>query len=147
MLLLAFAVAPATAAAAPATPPPPAAPSGRQAPPHQAAPAEETSTPAEAAPADGDVEAHVALGHRLSKIGRYEDAIDEFRRAYELRAEPRFLHEIAEIYRRLGATAQARFYYERYLASAPEAPIGWMSRRSSPRSRESTARRARRAHG
>ena len=61
----------------------------------------------------------MALGHRLSKIGRYEDAIDEFRRAYELRAEPRFLYEIAEIYRRLGATDQARFYYERYLASAP----------------------------
>ena len=61
----------------------------------------------------------MAVGHRLSKIGRYEDAIDEFRRAYELRAEPRFLYEIAEIYRRLGATDQARFYYERYLASAP----------------------------
>jgi tetratricopeptide (TPR) repeat protein len=110
VLLLAFAATPATAAA----------PSGHQAPPHQAPPAE-TNALAEDVPADGDVEAHVARGHRLSKIGRYEDAIEEFRRAYELRAEPRLLYEIAEIYRRLGATEQARFYYERYLASAPAA--------------------------
>jgi tetratricopeptide (TPR) repeat protein len=118
VLLLAFAVAPGTSAAAPAAPSPStAAPSGRQGPAAAA-----TTAPAEAAPADGDVEAHVELGHRLSKIGRYEDAIGEFRRAYELRAEPRLLYEIAEIYRRLGATDQARFYYERYLASAPAAP-------------------------
>ncbi len=72
-------------------------------------------------PADGDIDAHVALGHRLSQLGRYEDAVGEFRRAYELRADPRLLFEIAETYRRLGASDQARFYYERYLASAPAA--------------------------
>ena len=72
-------------------------------------------------PADGDVDAHVALGHRLSQLGRYEEAVGEFRRAYELRADPRLLFEIAETYRRLGASDQARFYYERYLASAPAA--------------------------
>jgi tetratricopeptide (TPR) repeat protein len=129
VLLLAFAAAPVAFAATPtanraapsATPVPhaprPATPSG-----HETPPARDPTAPAEPTRPDSDVEAHVALGHRLSQIGRYEDAIDEFRRAYELRAEPRFLHEIAEIYRRLGATDQARFYYERYLASAPEAP-------------------------
>ena len=124
---VAFAATPTANRAAPsATPVPhaprPATPSG-----HEAPPARDPTAPAEPTRPDSDVEAHVALGHRLSQIGRYEDAIDEFRRAYELRAEPRFLHEIAEIYRRLGATDQARFYYERYLASgAPllQLPLG-----------------------
>jgi tetratricopeptide (TPR) repeat protein len=104
-----------------------AAPAPAQTPP--APPASEPQTPPPEAPSpvarpslDGEVEAHVALGHRLSKIGRDEDAIDEFRRAYELRADARLFYEIAESYRRLGATEQARFYYERYLATAPNPP-------------------------
>jgi tetratricopeptide (TPR) repeat protein len=95
----------------------PARPSGEP----QAPAAEEPPPPARAT-LDGDVDAHVALGHRLSKIGRYEDAIDEFRRAYELRADPRLMYEIGELYRRLGAADQARFYYERYLATASTPP-------------------------
>ena len=71
---------------------------------------------------EGDVEAQVAFGRRLSQIGRYEDAVEEFRRAYELRADPRLLYEIAEAYRRLGASKQAHFYYDRYLAMVPDAP-------------------------
>jgi tetratricopeptide (TPR) repeat protein len=75
-----------------------------------------------APPPDGEVDPHVALGHRLSELGRYEDAVGEFRRAYELSADPRLLYEIAATYRRLGAADQALFYFERYLASAPGAP-------------------------
>jgi tetratricopeptide (TPR) repeat protein len=71
---------------------------------------------------EGDIEAQIALGRRLSQIGRYEDAVEEFRRAYELRADPRLLYEIAEAYRRLGAGQQARFYYDRYLSTVPDAP-------------------------
>jgi tetratricopeptide (TPR) repeat protein len=63
-----------------------------------------------------------ALGDRLFKLGRYEDAVAEYRRAYELRADPGFLFHIAECYRELGATEQALFYYERFLAAKPDAP-------------------------
>lgn len=71
---------------------------------------------------DAEVERHAALGQRLLERGRTQEAIAEFRRAYELRADPRLLFDIAEGYRRLGLVDQARFFYERYLAAAPEAP-------------------------
>jgi tetratricopeptide (TPR) repeat protein len=74
------------------------------------------------APADVEVDEHVAQGHRLYLLGRYQDAIGEYRRAYELRADPQFLFQIAEAYRQLGATEQALFYYERYLAGAAAGP-------------------------
>jgi tetratricopeptide (TPR) repeat protein len=74
------------------------------------------------APADQEVGEHVAQGHRLYQLGHYQEAIAEYRHAYELRADPQFLFQIAESYRQLGATEQALFYYDRYLAGAPEAP-------------------------
>jgi tetratricopeptide (TPR) repeat protein len=73
-------------------------------------------------PLDAEVDRHAALGQRLLERGRTQDAIAEFRRAYELRADPRFLTDIADGYRRLGLVDQARFFYERYLAAAPDAP-------------------------
>jgi tetratricopeptide (TPR) repeat protein len=92
----------------------------------QTAPAADTAPPDSPAalprPVDVEVERHAALGQRLLERGRTQDAIAEFRRAYELRADPRFLYDIAEGYRRLGRGDQARFFYERYLAAAPDAP-------------------------
>lgn len=99
-----------------------AGPSAYGAEPAPAAPVAPLVGPPAPLPADGDVDAHVALGHRLSELGRYEEAVAEFRRAYELRADPPLLREIAETYRRLGAIDQAMFYFERYLASTPDAP-------------------------
>jgi len=71
---------------------------------------------------DTEVAEHVAQGRRLYLLGRYQAAIAEYRRAYELRADPQFLMDTAEAYRQLGATERALFYYERYLAAAPNAP-------------------------
>ena len=71
---------------------------------------------------DTEVAEHVAQGRRLYLLGRYQEAIAEYRRAYELRADPQFLMDTAEAYRQLGATERALFYYERYLAAAPNAP-------------------------
>ncbi len=91
----------------------------RSAPP---APPDAATSAAASTPADVEVEEHVAQGHRLYLLGRYQDAIAEYRRAYELRADPQFLFQIAEAYRQLGATEQALFYYERYLAGAAAGP-------------------------
>lgn len=74
------------------------------------------------AAADSEVAEHVAQGHRLYLLGHYQEAIAEYRRAYELRADPQFLLDTAEAYRQLGASDQALFYYERFLAAAPNAP-------------------------
>ena len=88
-----------------------------------AAPEPATSPAAPAVrPLDVEVERHAALGQRLLERGNTQEAIAEFRRAYELRDDARFLFDIADCYRRLGLRDQARFFYERYLAAAPEAP-------------------------
>ena len=84
------------------------------------APPDSPATPPR--PVDAEVDRHAALGQQLLEHGRTQDAIAEFRRAYELRADPRFLFDIAEGYRRLGLVDQARFFYDRYLAAAPDAP-------------------------
>ncbi|HXU61642.1 MAG TPA: tetratricopeptide repeat protein [Polyangia bacterium] len=100
--------------------------SGRAA---RAEPAPAPVAPVPAAPATGagtpagdEVAEHVAQGRRLYLLGHYQEAIGEYRRAYELRADPQFLLDTAEAYRQLGATDQALFYYDRYLAAAPNAP-------------------------
>jgi tetratricopeptide (TPR) repeat protein len=84
-----------------------------------AAPEPSSSAPR---PVDTEVERHATLGQRLLERGRGQEAIAEFRRAYELRADARFLFDIAEGYRQLGLGDQATFFYERYLSAAPDAP-------------------------
>ena len=67
------------------------------------------------------MQAHRAVGHRLYRLGRYEEAVAAFRRAYEVKADARLLFDIAECYREMGAVDQALFYYDRYLAGWPDA--------------------------
>jgi len=115
----------ARAVAAPAdggTAPAPARPAAPEAP---ASPARAAAAPGQTAAehaTDIETAEHVAQGRRLYLLGRYQEAIAEYRRAYELRADPEFLFDAAEAYRDLGATEQALFYYNRYLAAAPRAP-------------------------
>jgi tetratricopeptide (TPR) repeat protein len=85
-------------------------------------PAQPEAAAPESSPHPLEVERHAALGQRLLERGQTQEAIAEFRRAYELRADPRLLYDIAEGYRQLGLRDQARFFYERYLAAAPDAP-------------------------
>jgi tetratricopeptide (TPR) repeat protein len=67
------------------------------------------------------MQSHRAVGHRLYRLGRYEEAVASFRRAYEVKADARLLFDIAECYREMGAVDQALFYYDRYLAGWPDA--------------------------
>ena len=66
--------------------------------------------------------AHHEQGRLQHSLGRYETAISEFRKAYELRADPSFLFDIAEAYRSLGAAERAVFFYRRYLNTHPNPP-------------------------
>jgi tetratricopeptide (TPR) repeat protein len=96
----------APAAATPAAPPPAAA---------------TEADGAAASPQEAEMQEHRALGHRLYRLGRYEEAVAAFRRAYEVKADARLLFDIAECYREAGAVDQALFYYDRYLAGWPDA--------------------------
>jgi tetratricopeptide (TPR) repeat protein len=87
-----------------------------------AAPAAAADAPAPPPGADAEVDWHAALGQRHFERGRYQDAIAEFRRAYELRADPEFLRGIGDSYRQLGIVDRALFFYDRYLAARPSAP-------------------------
>lgn len=55
-------------------------------------------------------------------LGQFEDAIAEYRKGYEQKADPAFLLNIGEAYRQLGAHDKALFFYRRYLFAVPEAP-------------------------
>jgi tetratricopeptide (TPR) repeat protein len=70
---------------------------------------------------DAEVDRHATRGQRLLDRGQTQEAIAEFRRAYELRADARFLYDIAECYRQLGLVEQALHFYQRYLSVAPDA--------------------------
>ena len=77
--------------------------------------------PPPSTPQEAEMQSHRAVGHRLYRLGRYEEAVASFRRAYEVKADARLLFDIAECYREMGAVDQALFYYDRYLAGWPDA--------------------------
>lgn len=58
-------------------------------------------------------------GTRLFEAGRYEEAIAEFRKAYELEARPTLLLQIGRAYQRLGQRETALYFFQRFLATAP----------------------------
>jgi tetratricopeptide (TPR) repeat protein len=84
--------------------------------------ADPPAAPPAAPPVDAEVQRHAILGQRLLERGQTQEAIAEFRNAYELRADARFLYEIGDGYRRLGLRDQALFYFDHYLSAAPDAP-------------------------
>jgi tetratricopeptide (TPR) repeat protein len=63
---------------------------------------------------------HHARGTSLYNLGQFEEAISEYRRGYEQKADPVFLYNIAQAYRQLGAPDKALFFYRRYLSTAPD---------------------------
>jgi hypothetical protein len=72
--------------------------------------------------AAGDPQAaspHFERGARSYDLGRFDEAIASFERAYALDPAPILLFNIAQAYRRLGNTERALHYYRRYLESVP----------------------------
>jgi tetratricopeptide (TPR) repeat protein len=116
-LALLIAAAPVGAAEPPAARP--IVPLPRPVSPASGGPAEAPAPPS--GPQEAEMQAHRAVGHRLYRLGRYEEAVAAFRRAYEVKADARLLFDIAECYREMGAVDQALFYYDRYLAGWPDA--------------------------
>jgi tetratricopeptide (TPR) repeat protein len=65
---------------------------------------------------------------RAYDLGRFEEAIVHYSRAYEALALPPFLFNIAQCHRLLGEYAQAAFFYRRYLDLAGNPPNAALAR-------------------
>ncbi len=55
-------------------------------------------------------------------VGQFQEALDGFSKAYELKPLPGFLFNIAQCHRQMGNLEQALFYLKRYLDLAPRGP-------------------------
>jgi tetratricopeptide (TPR) repeat protein len=87
-----------------------------------APPAAAPAAPTAVTPANGNgASAHHRRGAEHFARGEYDAAVSEFRKAYELEADPAVLYDIALAYQELGAPERARFFYRRYLSAAPTA--------------------------
>lgn len=67
-----------------------------------------------------DYKTHYDLAMALYQAQRFEDAIPEFKAAYEREAKPGLLFNIAQSYRKAGHPREAIDYYDRYLSSEPK---------------------------
>ena len=65
---------------------------------------------------------HFLKGQQLFDVGRWDDAADEFEKAYATRGDPIFIYNMAQAYRRKGETKRALDLYKNYLMKAPKSP-------------------------
>jgi tetratricopeptide (TPR) repeat protein len=64
---------------------------------------------------------HFEEGTKAFNLGEFTRAIEEYRLAYNAKAEPLILYNIAQAYRLSGDLAQALFFYRSYLHNLPDA--------------------------
>ena len=69
-----------------------------------------------------EARAHFERGDQLLKMGEFDDAIVEFKRAYELSPAPGLLFNIAQAYRAKKDRERALYFYTTYLREDPNAP-------------------------
>ena len=67
-------------------------------------------------------EDHFEAGRAHHKVGRFELAIEEYQKAYELKPTPDLLFNIGQCHRNLKHVERAIFFFDRYLQEAPNAP-------------------------
>lgn len=80
------------------------------------------ATPTLAADKEGAAQWHHDRGTEHYLAGRYEQAIEEFEKAYALAPGPILLFNIAQAHRRNGSTDSAILFYKRFLKASPSAP-------------------------
>jgi len=64
---------------------------------------------------------HYEKATRAYDVGKYQEAIEEYQKAYEIGADPPMLYNIAQAYRLSDQPAEALRMYRRYLQRAPNA--------------------------
>jgi tetratricopeptide (TPR) repeat protein len=75
----------------------------------------------------------VLQGEKGYQVGRFDEAIDAYSRAYAYQPLPALLFNLGQCHRQRGDLARAGFFYRRYLELAPEG-------RNAPVARELVAR-------
>ena len=77
-----------------------------------------------AAPADTESEAkrYYQDGTKYYNLGDFTKAIENYKKAYELKPDVVFLYNIAQAYRLALDLPQALFFYKSYLRNSPQAP-------------------------
>lgn len=72
--------------------------------------------------AEKEARAHFQKAEGSFNLGKFDEALTAYEAAYEAKALPAFLFNIAQCYRHLGNPERARFFYQRYLALEPDTP-------------------------
>jgi hypothetical protein len=83
---------------------------------------------------------HYAAGEQEYARGRWREALREFQAGYDLSPRPEFLINFAQVYRKLGDYDRAIAECERFLATAPTAPLAAQAHRLLAQLREESAR-------
>jgi tetratricopeptide (TPR) repeat protein len=65
---------------------------------------------------------HFDRGEKLFALGKFDDALDEYQKAFDAKPIPDFLFNIGQCYRNLGDYDQAIFSFKKYLKLEPDAP-------------------------
>jgi tetratricopeptide (TPR) repeat protein len=72
-------------------------------------------------PATRAAKRHFDRGQKLFTLGKFDEALDEYQKAFDASPIPDFLYNIGQCYRNLGNYEQAIFSFKRYLQLDPEA--------------------------
>ena len=65
---------------------------------------------------------HFERGEKLFALGKFDEALDEYQKAFDAKPLPGFLFNIGQCYRNLGDYDQAIFSFKKYLKDEPDAP-------------------------
>ncbi len=65
---------------------------------------------------------HYDRGEKLFALGKFDEALDEYQKAFDAKPLPGFLFNIGQCYRNLGDYDQAIFSFKKYLKLDPDTP-------------------------
>src|ERR1043165_3367260 len=72
-------------------------------------------------PATRAARRHFERGEKLFALGKFDEALDQYRTAFDAKPLPAFLYHFRQCYRNLGDLDQAIFSFKKYLKLEPEA--------------------------
>jgi tetratricopeptide (TPR) repeat protein len=72
-------------------------------------------------PAQRAAKRHYDRGEKLFALGKFDEALDEYQKAFDAKPLPGFLFNIGQCYRNLGDYDQAIFSFKKYLKLDPNA--------------------------
>lgn len=73
-------------------------------------------------PATRAAKRHFDRGEKLFALGKFDEALDQYQKAYDAKPIPDFLFNIGQCHRNLGDYESAIFSFKKFLKLDPEAP-------------------------